>query len=172
MARPIASRKSEASGTFLNESLTGRLVEAVTVSASAPSWAMVPITSAAERPTGASEIWRKAERRCVRSSRRERRQIDATDDERVGAEPLGEARGKRRRVIEQRDRSATLRRRLSDSASQRAQAARDDNRFALHQAAFSTGALPAWSSLRASARAFVASTALASFTCPYPRIVS
>jgi len=38
-------------------------VEAVTVSDSAPSLSMLPIRSAAERPTGVNDIWRKAVRR-------------------------------------------------------------------------------------------------------------
>ena len=39
----------------------GRTVEAVTVNANAPSSAMLPISSAAERPTGVNEIWRNAD---------------------------------------------------------------------------------------------------------------
>src|SRR5579872_3951643 len=59
----IASLSAAASGNFSKESLMGRFVEAVTVSENAPSSATLPINSAAERPTGVSEIWRKADRR-------------------------------------------------------------------------------------------------------------
>ena len=45
-------------------SRTGRRVAAVTVKAKRPSAASVPTSSAAERPFGVSEIWRKAVRRC------------------------------------------------------------------------------------------------------------
>ena len=45
------------------DNCTGRAVDAVTVSASAPSALTLPIKSAAERPTGVSDIWRNAERR-------------------------------------------------------------------------------------------------------------
>ena len=49
-----------------------------------------------------------------------------------GAEPLGEPRGNSLRVIEQRDRGAALCRCLRDDAPQRAEAAGDDDRLALH----------------------------------------
>jgi hypothetical protein len=63
MTSAIVSRSSADCGGFAKDSLMGRLVDAVTVIAKVPSLAMLPINSAAERPTGVSEIWRKAERR-------------------------------------------------------------------------------------------------------------
>src|SRR3979490_1422156 len=47
---------------FVKDSRNGRIVDAVTVRTK-PSWLIVPINSAAERPTGVSDIWRNAERR-------------------------------------------------------------------------------------------------------------
>src|SRR3981189_3360832 len=47
---------------FVKDSRNGRIVDAVTVRTK-PSSLIVPINSAAERPTGVSEIWRNAERR-------------------------------------------------------------------------------------------------------------
>ena len=64
--------------------------------------------------------------------RRQRRQVDAANDERIRAEPLGEAFGGGLGVIDERDRGAALRRRLGDHAAQRAESAGDDDRLALH----------------------------------------
>ena len=44
------------------------MVDAVIVSANPPSLVTLPINSAAERPTGVSEIWRNAERRLKAAS--------------------------------------------------------------------------------------------------------
>src|SRR6266566_3794927 len=63
MRSRIASRSSLGVGILAKDSRTGRLVDAVTVKRNAPTLATLPIRSAAERPTGVSEIWRKAERR-------------------------------------------------------------------------------------------------------------
>src|SRR5215470_4271124 len=59
----IASRSSLAPGILAKDNRTGLLVDAVTVSGNVPALATLPIKSAADRPTGVSEIWRKAERR-------------------------------------------------------------------------------------------------------------
>src|SRR6267142_6969833 len=59
----IVSRNSLLFGIAVKDNRTGRLVDAVIVSANPPSLVTLPIKSAAERPTGVSEIWRNAERR-------------------------------------------------------------------------------------------------------------
>src|SRR5439155_6292056 len=59
----MVARNSSAVGVFAKKSLIGRRVEAVAVSINAASLPTLPIRSAAERPTGVSEIWRNAERR-------------------------------------------------------------------------------------------------------------
>src|SRR6266481_5019496 len=59
----IVSRSSVAAGISGNESWTGRVVDAVTVKAMSPALETLPISSAADRPTGVSDIWRNAERR-------------------------------------------------------------------------------------------------------------
>src|SRR3954454_7766346 len=59
----MASRSAVTSGASRKDNRIGRTVEAVTVSVSVPSASRLPINSAAERPTGASEIWRKTVRR-------------------------------------------------------------------------------------------------------------
>ena len=59
---------SSALGIDSNDSFTGLGVEAVMVSANCPSRDSVPIASAPERPSGASEICRKAVRRVSASA--------------------------------------------------------------------------------------------------------
>src|SRR4051812_21668454 len=59
----MASRSAVALGASRKHNRIGRTVDAVTVSVSVPSASRLPIRSAAERPTGASEIWRKTVRR-------------------------------------------------------------------------------------------------------------
>src|SRR5215216_5345865 len=59
----IVLRNSSPLGIPGKDKRTGRLVDAVIVSANPPSLVMLPISSAAERPIGVSEIWRNAERR-------------------------------------------------------------------------------------------------------------
>ena len=64
----IASRNSLPFGIPAKDNRTGRLVDAVIVNANPPSLVTLPISSAAERPTGVSEIWRNAERRLKAAS--------------------------------------------------------------------------------------------------------
>ena len=60
----MLSYSNAAAGRTGNERRTGRGVDAVTVSVNAPpSGASVPISKAAERPSGLSAIWRNATRR-------------------------------------------------------------------------------------------------------------
>src|SRR4029079_4358608 len=56
----IVSRNSLSFGIPAKDNRTGRLVDAVIVSTNPPSLLTQPINSAAERPTGVSEIWRNA----------------------------------------------------------------------------------------------------------------
>src|SRR6266516_6252307 len=63
----IVSRNSLLFGIPAKDNRTGRLVDAVIVRANPPSLVTLPIRSAAERPTGVSEIWRNAER-CLRAA--------------------------------------------------------------------------------------------------------
>src|SRR6185295_13523696 len=64
----IVSRNSLPLGIPAKDNRMGRLVDAVIVSANPPSLITLPIKSAAERPTGVSEIWRNAERRLKAAS--------------------------------------------------------------------------------------------------------
>ena len=65
----MRAAKSCADGSASKESFTGRGVAAVMVSVKAPVFgARVPISSAPERPSGASEICRNAVRRVIASA--------------------------------------------------------------------------------------------------------